>query len=111
MARPSSQATSGQAEVVAGEEIASGDDRLPGEESMCESETECREHPRARSLPWEEEEGDLWVGPCTMNRTLPDVDVREEATSRRENIVCKTQSSWRSVVAGWGGGGGGRPTP
>ena len=33
MARPSSQATSGEAEVVAGEEIASGDDRLPGEES------------------------------------------------------------------------------
>lgn len=104
MARPSSQATSGQAEVVAGEEIASGDDRLPGEESMCESETECCEHPRARSLPWEEEEGgDLWVGPCTMNRTLPDVEVREEGTSRRENIVCKTQSSLAECgCGGWG---------
>lgn len=105
MARLSSQATSGEAEVVAGEEIASGDDRLPGEESMRESETECCEHPRARSLPWEEEEGDLWVGPCIMNRSLPDVEVSEEGTSRRENIVCKTQSSWRSVVAGGGGGG------
>lgn len=72
---------------------------------MCESETECHEHPRARSLPWEKEEGgDLWVGPCIMNRSLPDVEVRVEGTSRRENIVCKTQSSWRSVVAPGGGG-------
>lgn len=57
-----------------------------------------------RSIPWEKEEGGgLWVGPCIMNRSLPDVEVREEGTSQRENIMCKTQSSWQSVVAGEAG--------
>lgn len=58
--------------------------------NLCESEIECPEHPRGRSLPRGKEEGaDLWVGPCIMKRSLPDVEVREEGTSHRGNIVYK----------------------
>lgn len=54
----------------------------------------CHEHPRGRSLPWEKEEGGgLRGGPCNMNRSLPDVEVREEGRAYRRNTVYKTQSS------------------